>query len=75
MGSGRTLAVHMYVLSSEGLYMDRGLCHSGYSADLRTCAELGIRFLCKAFKQSHKRTVSATGVANVCSCGSAIGEK
>ena len=24
MGSGRTLAVHMYVLSSEGLYMDQG---------------------------------------------------
>ena len=23
MGSGRTLAVHMYVLSSEGLYMDQ----------------------------------------------------
>ena len=23
MGSGRTLALHMYVLSSEGLYMDQ----------------------------------------------------
>ena len=23
MGSGRTLAVHMYLLSSEGLYMDQ----------------------------------------------------
>ena len=23
MGSGRTLAVHMYALSSEGLYMDQ----------------------------------------------------
>ena len=48
MGSGRTLAVHMYVLSSEGFYMDRAYATAGYSAD-RTCAELGIRFpKCKA---------------------------
>ena len=57
MGSGRTLAVHMYVLSSEGLYMDQAYA-SGNPADLRTCAELGIRFLCKALKQSCKWTVT-----------------
>ena len=32
MSSGRTLAVHMYVLSNEGLHTERGLRHSGGAA-------------------------------------------
>ena len=50
MGSGRTLAVHMYVLSSEGLYMDQA-----YATDLYS--EL-YRFRAIALKQSCKWTVT-----------------
>ena len=66
MGSGRTLAVHMYVLSSEGLYMDQAYATAVILLIFVLVLNWVSGVCAKTFKQSHKRTdKSATGVANV----------
>ena len=58
MGSGRTLAVHMYVLSSEGLYMDQAYATAVILLIFVLVLNWVSGFLCKALKQSCKWTVN-----------------
>ena len=66
MGSGRTLAVHMYVLSSEGLYMDQAYA----TAVILLIFVLVLNWVSGFCAKHLSKAANATGVANVCSCGS-----
>ena len=58
MGSGRTLAVHMYVLSSEGLYMDQAYATAVILLIFVLVLNWVSGFCAKQLKQSCKWTVN-----------------
>ena len=62
MGSGRTLAVHMYVLSSEGLYMDQAYATAVILLIFVLVLNWVSGFCAKHLSKASKWTVRASGL-------------